>query len=422
MLGPPVAFPRPQNRAATRFYALMALAAGLGLIKGFVFAGVVGSRDFGFYSLALLVGQYGQFAANLGIFNVIQNRLPQAYGRGDAGIEDQIRTALASLAVTTTVTMSPYFVIVAFVAPVSDDLRTTLLLAGVITVLGSALEFYLAVLRARRRLQPLGWIQLVRSFLALAVGIPLGAALGFGGIIGAEALALLVAASVGIREVPSTPTLRAAAEVLGLVRVGLPLMLVNVMIVAGVSIDRLFVASALPDELGQYTFSALVVVAWIAIGGVVNQVVVPQLLFDRGAGADAALLRRKLRRYMGAVVVVGVVGVALLTGLIEIVGDRVFSDFKAGLDIMPIMFAGGAASMLTLPLLVLQALRPRWALLVSGSVLMLLTVGSTIVALGEPSLTRFAVVFAGSQLVGALLAVAAVEAVLDGRRARPAPV
>lgn len=400
----------------------MALAAGLGLIKGFVFAGVVGSRDFGFYSLALLVGQYGQFAANLGIFNVIQNRLPQAYGRGDTGVEDQIRTALASLAVTSTVTMVPYFVIVAFVAPVSGDLRTTLLLAGVITVLGSALEFYLAVLRARRHLQPLARAQLARSVLALAVGIPAGAALGFGGIVGAEALALLVAALVGIREVRLKPTLRAAAEVLALIRIGLPLMLVNIMIVAGVSIDRLFVASVLPDELGQYTFSALVVVAWIAIGAIVNQVVVPQLLFDRGAGVDATLLRRQIRRYMGAVVVVGVAGVALLAGLIELLGDRVFGDFEAGLDIMPIMFAGGAASMLALPLLVLQALRPRWALLVSGSVLALLTVGSTVVSLGEPSLTRFAVVFAGSQLAGALLAVAALEAELGGRGARPVPV
>lgn len=394
----------------------MALAAGLGLIKGFVFAGVVGSLDFGFYSLAILVGQYGQFAANLGIFNVIQNRLPQAYGRGDAGVEDQVRTALASLAVTTTLMMTPYFGIVAFVAPVSGDLRATLLLAGVVTVLGSALEFYLAVLRARRRLQPLARVQLVRSGLALTAGIPLGAALGFGGIIGAEALALLVAALIGIREVPSAPRLRAGADVLALVRVGLPLMLVNILIVAGVSIDRLFVASVLPDDLGQYTFSTLVVVAWIAVAGIVNQVVVPQLLFDRGAGAGATLLRRRIRRYMSAVAVVGVVGAALLRGVIELVGDRVFGDFEAGLDIMPVMFVGGAASMLSLPVLVLQALRPRWALLVSGTVLTLLTAGSTVVALGEPSLTRFAVAFAASQLAGALLAVAAVEAELGGSR------
>ena len=399
----------------------MGLASGLGLLKGFVFAAVIGSHDFGLYALALLVGQYGQFAANLGIFNVIQTRLPQAYGRGDADVEDQIRTALASLAVSTTVTMAPYFAFVAFVIPTSSDVRTVLLLAGVLTVLGSALEFYLAVLRAQRRLDSLARLYVVRSVTALLVGIVAGASFGFRGVLCAEAAALLLVAVLGTRNVPLRPRLRAGSQVLALVRIGSPLMLVSMLFTASVSLDRLFVASSLPADLGQYTFAALVVVGWLAVGSIVAQLVVPQILFDRGAGVRAADLSRRMRRYMSLVTVTGILGALMLYLVISLVGTRLFPEYESGLKIMPIMFLGGAASMLALPVMVLQALRPAWALLSSGAALVLLVAGSTLTLAYDPSVTHFALVFAGAQIFGTVVAVAALEAEFRRQdRAQPA--
>src|SRR4051794_7572075 len=92
-----------------------------------------------------------------------------------------------------------------------------------------------------------------------------------------------------------------------LVAIGRQLALSNAMFAMSVMVDRFFVAASLPEQFGQYTFAATVVVGWSAVQGILSQAVSARVLHSFGAGATVPAIRRRLMR---TVALVGVASVA----------------------------------------------------------------------------------------------------------------
>jgi hypothetical protein len=68
-------------------------------------------------------------------------------------------------------------------------------------------------------------------------------------------------------------------------------MISAILVGATLTVDRLLVATRLPDEFGQYVFATYVVIACAARAAMLNNAIYPRLLYELGAGASLSQLR-----------------------------------------------------------------------------------------------------------------------------------
>ena len=379
----------------------MAIASVLGLVKGLVFAKVLGADQLGAYGLVLLVSQFGLYIGNWGIMSALNLQLPIALGRAEPGTDALVNRSLGALVVSCALTASVYVGVVLALRPPDDDVLIALLAASVVTVATTVCEFQFLLLRVHRRLVALGKMYLVRAAAAIALGVAAGAAWGFIGVIISEllVLALVIALSrrAWLRHVRVRRPTR--ADLRWLMARGAPLMVANLLIVGTFTIDRVFVAATLPDEFGQYTLASFVIVGWLAVTGILNQAVAPQLLFEYGEGRSLRDVRRHALRITGMIALLGALGLVVLAGAAGWAKESVLSEFGPGLDAMLILYLGGLVSVVALPGFLLHALRPAFS--TASAVLGALVAlgGGAALAAGHPNINDFAWLFVASQAV-----------------------
>ena len=117
----------------------------------------------------MLALQYGVYAANWGILNGLNFRLPISYGRADAEPEAAAQRALGALLITTMLTA------VLDLAGSSPSIRQTPhpdracpgRAHGPVTTIA---EFFVLMLRVRRELIPLALTFFARAVLAIVLG------------------------------------------------------------------------------------------------------------------------------------------------------------------------------------------------------------------------------------------------------------
>lgn len=405
------------------YVGLMTAASILGVAKSFAYAEVLGVEGFGYYGLVPLVLQFGVYLSNWGLLNALNVELPLAYGRGAPETDAIANRSVVSLLCTSGVAALVYLSAIAVFVPDRTEVRLALSLAALITILTTLTELGILLLRTRQRFLPLGGAYLMRAVALMALGISAGLLWGYLGTILAEAVGLVLVLGIVWRRwlVDLRPVRPSAREARGLIRVGLPLMAANVIGAGSFTIDRIFVAGSLPDEFGQYAFASLIVTAWLAVSGMVSQVVTPRILEARGAGESLRALRQRLLRLGAVVLVGGAVGFGGLLVTTEFLGRGTFSEFRPGLEAMRILYVGGLAGMLTIYGLVLLAGRRFFVVTLTsllGAVMGL--VGSVLVSSGGAELNQFAWVFVASQVTVAAATVAATEVVVrrEGFRAR----
>jgi O-antigen/teichoic acid export membrane protein len=261
----------------------------------------------------------------------------------------------------------------------------------------------------------------LRAVLAIALGAVAGTLWGYRGVIGAELVALL-AVLITARSVwlPHIGVARPDPLVFKrLLRAGWPLMLSNVVVALSVTTDRIFVASALPQEFGQYAFASLVVVGWIAINGMLEQAVAPRLLTDYGAGTRLPDIRRQAVRIAGALAAAGLAGLALLLLVKGPLTRGFLSEYEVGLDAMPVLWLGGVLMLLSFPGFILHAIRPSYSLIAAGLAACVAVGGGIALTLGDPSVQDFAWLFVASQATSLLTITTAVG--IEARRDRVSP-
>lgn len=408
-----------QLRGPQRTFAvLMAAASVLGLVKGVVFAKVLGADQLGAYGLVLLVSQFGVYLANWGIMSALSNQLPIALGRGELDTDGLVDRSLGALILSCSITAVVYLAVVLALRPADDDVLIALLAASIVTVATTVCEFQFLLLRVHRRIVPLGQMYVLRAVGAIALGVVAGTAWGFVGVIISEltVLALVVVASrrawLGHVRV-GRPT---RIDLRWLIARGAPLMVANLLIIGTFAIDRVFVAATLPDAFGQYTFASFAVIGWLAITGVLNQAVAPQLLFEYGQGRSLRRVRLHALRVVATVALIGVAGLLMLVAAAAWAKDGVLSDFAPGLDAMLILYVGGLVSVVALPGFLLHALKPAFstAAAVLGAVVAL--AGGVVLSARHPDINDFAWLFVASQATTAVAMLGGVEWVV--RRGR----
>jgi hypothetical protein len=204
---------------------------------------------------------------------------------------------------------------------------------------------------------------LARAVLALVLGAGAGALWGFGGVIAVEVAVLLAIAGAARRRwLPAVRVWRPRLEeTRWLLSRGSSLMVANLIVVGATVVDRVYVAAVLPDELGQYVFATIVVTAWVALSGILTQALAPKYLFEHGAGAPLRAVRGKALRVVSRGLVGGALMLPLLLLALAAARRGAYADYRAGLDLMPILYLGGLLNLLAFPGFVLAALRPSLA-------------------------------------------------------------
>jgi O-antigen/teichoic acid export membrane protein len=398
---------------ATRseYVVVMALASALGLVKNVAYAVILGPEALGLYGLMLLVNEYGLHLTHWALLNGLNTELPERYGRGDRDADDTVRRTFGALLITASVTAGVYAMLVVTIS--DGDARFVLLAGAVLTVLTVFAEFCALVLRSRQQVRAMARTYLLRVSVALVLGTVGGALAGVKATVALEVVALLVALSallfVWLPDVrPRRPQL---AETRRLMRLGLPLMISAILVGATLTVDRLLVATRLPDEFGQYVFATYVVIACAATAAMLNNAIAPRLLYELGAGASLPQLRTEVRRIAVRVVVVGGLGLALLLPATEIAAGGPLAQYAVGLEAMRVLYLGGVMMVLAGVFGWLLVAARRLGLVAGiNAALAFGAVGAgVLVALGSPAVIDFAWVFAGSQCAAAVLVAFAAE-------------
>jgi O-antigen/teichoic acid export membrane protein len=389
----------------------MAIASALGLLKGFVFAKVLGVDQLGAYGLVVLVTQFGVYVATWGVLSALGNQLPIALGRQDRNVDELTDRALGAVVLAWAVTAAIYLGFVLFVDPSDSDVTLALVAAAGVTAATTLSEFFFLLLRVERRLVPLASMYLLRAGAAIALGGAAGSIWGFPGVVVSEIVALTAAVAVARRFWLRRVRIRRPAirTTWWLVRRGAPLSFANVLIAGTFAIDRIFVAATLPAAFGQYTFASFVVLAWVAVIGMLNQVVAPQLLYEYGGGAGLRQIQSRALRTVGLGALVGVAGLLVLIPLTAWLESGILSEFGPGLDAMPILYLGGLISMLALPGFLLHALRPELSTLAAALGALVGLVGGVVLSAAQPGIEDFAWLFVATQLITTMTMLLGVE-------------
>jgi O-antigen/teichoic acid export membrane protein len=407
---------------ASLYAALMAGASVLGLAKTVVLAKLLGTTELGYYGLVIIVLPLGTLISTFGILSPLGVELPMAFGAGAARAHALRDRALGLILAGAVAIGAIGLLVVLVVTPGDSGTTTALALSSFTVMLTAVFEFYLVVLRARVRLVALGSGYFARSALALAATSAGAAAFGYRGAIIAEiAVLVAVVAYVAWALEPSTrPRRPRRAEAMQLVRLGVPLSCSSLLLIIVVFADRAFVAASLPDELGQYTFASVVSVAWFAIVGFVAQAAGASALHAFGAGQALLVIRRRLAQITAALIGGGLLSLPLLLLATRALEANGFASYAPALEVMPILYAGGAVSAATIYGYLLLALR-RFPLVLAATGLggIVAIGGGLALVAGEPTITDFAWLFLASQLVSALFTLTASEVVV--RRLNPAP-
>lgn len=392
----------------------MALASLVGLAKTAIFAKVLGVDDLGLYGLAVLVSQFGVHLGSWGFLSALNNQLPLALGRGQARVPELVGRALGGVLVALAATAAAYVGAVLLLLHTAAGVRTALLAGAALTATTTLFEFVLLLLRVERRLLPLGALYLARSVVALAAGAAAGAAWGFAAVIAVE-IAALLGVALAARHVwlPGVRVWRPRlAETRWLLSRGVTLMVANVVVVAATVVDRVYVAAVLPDQLGQYVFASIVVTAWVALSGILTQALAPRYLFEHGAGVPLVAVRQKALRVVGLGAAGGVLLLPVLLLATRELGTGAYADYRAGLDVMPILYLGGLLNILAFPGFILAALRPVLASAAAAAGAAVAVAGGAVLTRMDPELAHFAWLFVASQATVLVVVLLGVEALV----------
>jgi O-antigen/teichoic acid export membrane protein len=399
-------------RAASAYGVLTAGSSVLGLAKTIALAKVLGVGGLGYYGVVLLVLPFATYLSTVGTLAALHVELPLAFGSGDADAPGFRDRSLGLIVLATALVSGLYVATVALASPTDPNMRVALLLAAVTFATNAICEFYLAVLRARVRLVALGTTYFARAALALTATVVAGAAFGYRGAIVSDivVLGVVVGYLARVLEPSVRPRSPRWSEAGRLIRAGIPLSLSNLLLAIGLFADRFFVAATLPQDLGQYTFAAIVAVAWFAVTGFVAQAVGASALHAHGGGLPLSALRRRVARAAVVLLAIGALGLPVILVIAHYLSRGAFSTYALGLRALPILYVGGALSSIAIYSYLLLAARRFGLVLVATSSGLAVGIASGLaLAIVNPSVVGFAWTFVASQAVTGIATVVAAE-------------
>lgn len=317
------------------FFATMALASAISLLRGFVVAGVLDPAAFGTYVVIVAAGTFGSNLLSFGRVEATWKEFPRLW---IAGERQQVRERADAVMRMLAARALYACIAIIVMSRIFDNVDLGMsAVAGVAVALGVACtSVYASVLRASYDLGRLGQAALYRAGLALLLAaIGAGIASSVGALIG-EVLAAAAGVVVSRRLLSAAMAHASDAAIENLPRAterdgpagGRWLAAAFLVGAVPFYLDRLFVASSFsPQEAGTYGFLMLFASGAAAAVGVITQKLGPQLLREERAGATVPAQLRLVLRWAGAFCVACVIGMSLtswllLAGPAQILGGR----------------------------------------------------------------------------------------------------
>lgn len=313
------------------------------LVGGIVVARVLGPTDYGLWNALQLIPIYGTYAS-LGLMNALNREVPIYRGRGDEEKIARMRNAGLGAMIWLSVFLGGGIFAYALWNRERFDLN---LLVGIIFMAGIvALQqisgFFDVLFRSANDFATVGRLRLYRTLAEMSLAVVLVAALSFLGRLVAAAATwiFLIGYAISRNSFPIRPRWD-PGEVRRLIRLGLPLLAVEILYGLLTSLDRLLIARHLDrTALGHYSVGLMAVTFLFVVPRVVWEILYPRFGERFGeTGRPASLEHLVLVPLFGMATVM-----ALLLGAVVILlplGVTIaLPRYMAGLDAARVLVCG----------------------------------------------------------------------------------
>lgn len=316
-------------------------AMAIGVLVSVLMKAVLGTSGAGYWAMMKVFGSYAEYS-DLGTRDALLREVPQANGAGDIArvkrLENNAFTFTAGAAVLSAAVIA---LIAAFW--VEDPLlRKGLFVVAPLAIATQAYNYFLTLLRTLKKVSELSLLIVVNMVFVAALplagawkGGVVGLALGF---LGATVCSALLAWRIsGVALVPAFDL----GEVAGLVRVGLPMVVLSYCLITFLSLDAIFIAKTLGyAALGLYTVALMAVQQVSTLGRFAHIIIFPHIQesYGRTGSLDEAkgrFVRVTLALAHYLPMIIGAV-LALLPPLVHLFLPR----FEGGLGAMRILLVG----------------------------------------------------------------------------------
>jgi len=249
----------------------MATAGLIGLVKSYSFAFVLGSENFGFYNLTLVICNYLIIFFSFGLIEGLTIKLPWFYGEGKT--EDIhaymgntfIRYFLTGIVATFAITLLGYS-IGGFISIPS----IVLLLGGLQAIHSGLLTLLVTDALSAGNIVSFGKVSVLRSGSTLVFGLAGAWLYGYEGAVVGELVAIFILIFLILyrkKYIFHADSLYHPDIKLGfLYREGFPVLRHNLLILIQQSIDKWFILFALGiGSLGQYSFAMIIMAGFLLV-------------------------------------------------------------------------------------------------------------------------------------------------------------
>lgn len=314
------------------FFALMALSAGLALVRGFALAAVLPVAEFGRYATVFAIGTFSASLFSFGLIERSLKRFPRlvADGHGLWALDEADRM-VKKLAVRAAMAALPAIGIMSLLWA---DWVIAIVLWAAVAFATAAQSAYISLQRANGDLTGIGIASLSRALLSLSLAVAAAFLFGWqaaligevaGGLLGAVICRQFTVTGLSTfgEERPDNAKLAVDPEerelwtFLGFLGASIPLYL-----------DRSAVALLLgADAAGTYAVLAILIMGSYTFTSIASQKLGPELVRMERTGAERGQKLRLLFVWSGAIALTGafgllVAGWAIIQGPLSFFGDR----------------------------------------------------------------------------------------------------
>lgn len=313
------------------------------LVGGLIVARVLGPTDYGLWNALQLLAVYGTYAT-LGLLSALNRDVPIYRGRGDEAKVARMRDASLGATVGVAVLLSGGIVGYALWqrARLDPNLLLGIVFMAGIVGLQQLSGFFDVLFRSANDFATVGRLRLYRTLAEMALAVVLVSALSFAGRLVAAAATWIFLIVYAIRRNPFPICPRwDPAEVGRLIRLGFPLMAVDILYGVLTSVDRLMIVRYLDrTALGYYSVGLMAMSFLFVVPRVVWEILYPRFGERFGeAGEPAGLERLVVAPLFGVAAVM-----SILLGAVVIllpVGLAVaLPGYLSGLDAARVLLCG----------------------------------------------------------------------------------
>jgi O-antigen/teichoic acid export membrane protein len=312
----------------------------IAMIRGFVIATVLGPSLYGFWSL-IMTSFFSAWSLSLGSLSAMVRQVPLNKGRGRDGENVAIAQTCLTWMIVIFSTVALVILLATFTKAVVSY-RSEIRLACLVSIVYAVWYFVHSKLASERKIKLLSKLNVVYAFLNAVFGVSLLFVFGINGLLLGMLLALGVLIGWLIKRKHLSLKLKLDQRLLfKLMRIGFPIMILNMTFLLVRSIDKFIVFYLLgATETGYYGLASFIGEVMKHIPGALSVVIFPRAMYVMGKTND----RREIEKYYFKPVSVLTKVIPILLGLIYINIDLpiiyLLPQYEPSIDILKVFTLG----------------------------------------------------------------------------------